>query len=202
MQMKTASVKLAVISSMHPVSRNGCKFKIDVHCVHQRLPQPVTTSQPQMLDPPGLNPRMGVPTQDLGPVVFGLIRPDPDSSLTACDWQLTNAKLTGFQLIKKFPTFYETQGFIAAFTSARHMSLSCASSIQPIPHILKIHSNFIFHLCLSLPSGFFPTGFPPKNSRQRLEPANSSSSQQHWPAAGNSSNGLQEQLTVWASSNG
>jgi hypothetical protein len=107
MQMKTASVKLAVISSMHPVSRNSCKFKIDVHCVHQRLPQPVTTSQPQMLDPPGLNPRMGVPTEVLGPVVSGLIRPNPDSSLTACGWQLTNAKLISFQLIKKFPLFYE-----------------------------------------------------------------------------------------------
>jgi hypothetical protein len=28
-------------------------------------------------------------------------------------------KLTGFQLVKKFPAFYETREFIAAFTSAR-----------------------------------------------------------------------------------
>jgi hypothetical protein len=27
-------------------------------------------------------------------------------------------KLTGFQLVKKFPTFYETRRFIAAFTNA------------------------------------------------------------------------------------
>ena len=33
-------------------------------------------------------------------------------------------KLTGFQLVKKFPAFYETLRFITAFTSARHLSLS------------------------------------------------------------------------------
>ena len=39
-------------------------------------------------------------------------------------------KLTGFQLVKKFPTFYGTRKFITAFTSARHLSLTWASSIQ------------------------------------------------------------------------
>jgi len=39
-------------------------------------------------------------------------------------------KLTGFQLVKEFPEFYGTQRFITAFTSARHLSLSSASSIQ------------------------------------------------------------------------
>jgi len=44
-------------------------------------------------------------------------------------------KVTGFQLIKKFPAYYGTQRFITAFTSARHLSLSGASSIQSIlPH--------------------------------------------------------------------
>ena len=44
-------------------------------------------------------------------------------------------KLTGSQLVKKFPTFYRTRRFITAFTSARHLSLSSASSIQSIiPH--------------------------------------------------------------------
>jgi hypothetical protein len=33
-------------------------------------------------------------------------------------------KLTGLQLVKKFPTFYVTRRFIIAFTSARHLSLS------------------------------------------------------------------------------
>jgi len=55
----------------------------------------------------------------------------------------------------------KTEGFFTAFTCAHHM-LSSASSIQSIPHILKIHHNFIFHLCQGLPSGFFPTGFPTK----------------------------------------
>ena len=40
----------------------------------------------------------------------------------------------GFQLVKKFPAFYETLMFITAFTSARHLSLSWASS-SPYPHI-------------------------------------------------------------------
>jgi hypothetical protein len=38
-------------------------------------------------------------------------------------------KLTSFQLVNKFPTFHETQRFITAFTSARHLSMSYASSI-------------------------------------------------------------------------
>jgi hypothetical protein len=33
-------------------------------------------------------------------------------------------KLTGLQPVKKFPAFYGTRKFIAAFTSVRHMSLS------------------------------------------------------------------------------
>ena len=32
-------------------------------------------------------------------------------------------KLTGFQLVKKFPAFYGTRRFITTFTSARHLSL-------------------------------------------------------------------------------
>jgi len=33
-------------------------------------------------------------------------------------------KLTGSQLVKKFPAFYGTGRFITAFTSAHHLSLS------------------------------------------------------------------------------
>ena len=33
-------------------------------------------------------------------------------------------RLTGSQLVKKFPAFYGTRGFITAFTSARNPSLS------------------------------------------------------------------------------
>ena len=33
-------------------------------------------------------------------------------------------KLTDFQLVKKFPSYYGTLNFITAFTSVRHLSLS------------------------------------------------------------------------------
>jgi len=33
-------------------------------------------------------------------------------------------KLTGSQLVKKFPAFYETRMFITTFTSARQLSLT------------------------------------------------------------------------------
>jgi len=41
-------------------------------------------------------------------------------------------KLTGLQLVKKFPAFYGTRRFITALTSVRHLSLSWASPIQSI----------------------------------------------------------------------
>jgi hypothetical protein len=41
-------------------------------------------------------------------------------------------KQTGLQLVNKFPAFYGTWRFINAFTSARHLSISWASSIQSI----------------------------------------------------------------------
>ena len=44
-------------------------------------------------------------------------------------------KLTGSQLVKKFLAFYGTQRYITAFKSARHVSLSWASSIQFMLHI-------------------------------------------------------------------
>ena len=42
-------------------------------------------------------------------------------------------KLTGFHLVKKFPTFYGTRRFITVLTSSRHLSLSWGSSIQSRP---------------------------------------------------------------------
>jgi len=47
-------------------------------------------------------------------------------------------KLICFQLVKKFSAFYGTRKFITAFTSARHLTLSWASSIQskPTSHFL------------------------------------------------------------------
>jgi hypothetical protein len=44
-------------------------------------------------------------------------------------------KLTGLQLVKKFPALYGTPRFITASTSVRHLSLSWATSIQSmLPH--------------------------------------------------------------------
>ena len=74
-------------------------------------------------------------------------------------------KLTGLQLVKKFPAFHGTRRFITALTSVRHLSLSWASPIQSIyPHPTSWRSILILstHLRLGLPSGLFPSGFPTK----------------------------------------
>ena len=72
-------------------------------------------------------------------------------------------KLTGLQLVKKFPTFHGTRRFITALTSLRHMSLSWASPIQSIyPHPTSWRSILILstHLSLGLPSGLLLSSFP------------------------------------------
>ena len=74
-------------------------------------------------------------------------------------------KLTGLQLVKKFPAFYGTRRFITALTSVSHLSLSWASPIQSTyPHPTSWRSILILstHLRLGLPSGLFPSGFPTK----------------------------------------
>jgi hypothetical protein len=74
-------------------------------------------------------------------------------------------KLNGFQLVKKFLPPYGTRSFLTAFTSAYHLSLSWASSIQSIlPHPTSWRSILILstYLHLALLSGLFPSGFPTK----------------------------------------
>ena len=74
-------------------------------------------------------------------------------------------KLTGLQLVKKFPAFHGTRRFITALSSVRHLSLSWANPIQfTYPHPTSWRSILILstHLRLGLPSGLFPSGFPTK----------------------------------------
>ena len=69
-------------------------------------------------------------------------------------------KLTGLQLVKKFPAFHGTRRFITALTSFLHLSLSWASPIQSIyPHRTSWRSILILstHLRLSLLPSVFPT---------------------------------------------
>ena len=73
-------------------------------------------------------------------------------------------KLTDLQLIKKFPAFYRTPKFITVLTSARHLSLSWAKSMQspqPLPTSWRSILILPSHLRLVLLSGSFPQVSPP-----------------------------------------
>jgi hypothetical protein len=64
------------------------------------------------------------------------------------------AKLTGLQLVKKFPTFYGTRKFFNAFTSPYPEPDNPVHA--PISQFLKINLNIIFPPPLGLQSGLFP----------------------------------------------
>ena len=74
--------------------------------------------------------------------------------------------LTGFQLVKKFSSFYGTWRFINAFTNTHYLSLSWAILIQSIIlHATSWKAIFILfsHLRLGHSTGLFPSGFPTKS---------------------------------------
>jgi len=74
-------------------------------------------------------------------------------------------KLTGSQLVKKFPAFYGTWRFITAFTSAHHLD-PILSHIDPVHthHPTSWWSILILasHLSVGAPIGPFPSIFPTK----------------------------------------
>ena len=79
--------------------------------------------------------------------------------------RLLPEKLTGPQLVKKFPAFYGTRRFITVYTSGRHLSLSWASSIQSMPPFpfLKIHFHIIFPSIPRSSKWFFYLQVPHQN---------------------------------------
>ena len=99
---------------------------------------------------------------------------------TSQDWQISDVlkpqnltpgskvlpeKLTGSNLLKKFPAFYGTWRFTTAFTRARHLSSSWKKDrFSLFPHYTSLKSILILssHLRIGLPSGLLPSGFPTK----------------------------------------
>jgi hypothetical protein len=80
-------------------------------------------------------------------------------------------KLTGSQLVKKFPAFYVTLRFITAITRHPRLSLSCARSIQPIPP----HPNSwrsILISCSHLRQGLFQVAFYGSHQNHLSSPPN------------------------------
>ena len=99
-------------------------------------------------------------------------------------WCRVLQKLTGLQLVKKFPAFYGTRRYITAFTNFRQPSLSWASPIQSTcPQPTSWRSILITtHLRLGLSSGLFPPVSPPEPYMPPLLPHTS-----HMPSPSHSS---------------
>ena len=72
-------------------------------------------------------------------------------------------KLTRSAASQEIHRIFGTRKYITVLTSARHLSLSWANSIQsPQRPPTSWRSILILssHLCLGLPNGIFPSGFP------------------------------------------
>jgi hypothetical protein len=89
-------------------------------------------------------------------------------------------KLTGSQRVKKLPAIYGTRRFISPFTSARHLSLSWATSIQSILpfHFLNIPFSIKLPSTPRFSKWSFHLGFPTKTPYAALL----SSIRATWPA--------------------
>lgn len=79
------------------------------------------------------------------------------TELTPCSWVLA-VKLTGPELVKKFPVFYGTRSFITSSRVAHHLTLSWDRSIQFIRFLRSVWT-LSFHLLLGLRSGLSPSRF-------------------------------------------
>ena len=89
-------------------------------------------------------------------------------------------KLTGFQLVKKFPSFYGTRRFITAFTCEHHLSLSWAMirfTVRSCKHLVQPPSwrttpcrlpATAYSIYSQLPSML--EAFPPSATWRRLMP--------------------------------
>ena len=72
-------------------------------------------------------------------------------------------ELTGSAASQEIPRLFGTRRFLTVPTSACHLSLSWANSLQsPQLPPTSWRSSLILssHLCLGLPNGLFPSGFP------------------------------------------
>ena len=106
--------------------------------------------------------------------MFRATQHSPHLSLPTPWSRLIPEKLTGFQLVKKFPAFYGTRKYITAFISARRLSLSWDSLIQSLsrhPISWKSILTLSSHLRLGLPSGLFPSVSPLEMLRHEHLPA-------------------------------
>ena len=118
----------AAIQEIPCISRN-----LKVHyCTHKRPPTVSIMGQP--------NP-VRIPTSHLLEILTFLLTP----------WcRVLLEKLTGLQLVKKFPAFHGTRWFITALTSFHHLSLLWASPIQSIyPHFTSWRSLLTYSMVQS-----------------------------------------------------